>query len=89
MLLLAHPYINGVDRMHYCISDKERLEAAQGIYASDRTFRLGEGDPLKELKKQPSWPKEKDTRSVQPIYTTTFYIGLCVGPKTGEFFLSN
>ncbi|KAI9313302.1 Poly(A) polymerase central domain-containing protein, partial [Dichotomocladium elegans] len=69
MLVLAHPYIKRFDKVHYCRDDKEREDAAKGIFVPEITFPLGT-----DTQANPS--------DDYIMYTTTFYIGLYVEPKT-------
>ncbi|KAI8370666.1 Poly(A) polymerase central domain-containing protein [Radiomyces spectabilis] len=84
MLVLAHPYIKGIDRVHYCLSDKERWDAAHGNYLPERTFSLGEGgtdvNHIDQIKENMNLSEDQE-RCLRPVYTTSFFIGLHVEPK--------
>ncbi|KAI8641611.1 Poly(A) polymerase central domain-containing protein [Parasitella parasitica] len=85
LLHIAHPYIRGIEKVHYCFPGKESWDAAHGNFSiADRTFAvdasLSEQDHIKSISFLS--PEEKD--SLRPIYTTTFYIGLKVEPITDE-----
>ncbi|KAG0173666.1 polynucleotide adenylyltransferase [Apophysomyces sp. BC1034] len=85
MLVLAHPYIKGIEKVHYCLTDEERWNAAHGDYTSERSFTLTEGNMeanhLEQIKEKVTL-SEEDEKNIRPVYTTTFYIGLCVEPKS-------
>ncbi|CDS11280.1 hypothetical protein LRAMOSA03543 [Lichtheimia ramosa] len=84
MLVLAHPYTKGIDRVHYCLNEQEIQNAARGVFVSERTFTLTEGNMdanhMDEIKEKVSLTEEEE-KSIQKVYTTTFYIGLYVEPK--------
>lgn len=87
MLVLAHPYVKGIDKVHYCLNDQERQDAARGIYVNERTFSLSEGnmgaDHLEQIKERCNL-SEEELKNIKTVYTTTFYIGLYVEPKAGK-----
>lgn len=87
MLVLAHPYTKGIDRVHYCLNEQEIQNAARGVFVSERTFTLTEGNMdanhMDEIKEKVSLTEEEE-KSIQKVYTTTFYIGLYVEPKAGK-----
>ncbi|KAG2182934.1 hypothetical protein INT44_005915 [Umbelopsis vinacea] len=87
MLVLAHPYIKSLDRVHYCSTDQEALDAAYGVFNPQTTFALTEGnmdvnhmDLLRENGEsvEGSDPQQEPRK----VYTTTFFIGLFIEPKT-------
>ncbi|ORZ24389.1 Poly(A) polymerase central domain-domain-containing protein [Absidia repens] len=86
LIILAHPYINGMDKVHY-ITAEEKDNATRGIYPLDRTFDLEEGsmetDFLEKIKESGVWPDDK-IAEISPFYSTTFYIGLSVQRKSKE-----
>jgi poly(A) polymerase len=65
-LVMAHPFIKGFDQEVYCLTEEEVRAVAEG-----------ELSPA-VLKRKKEDYEGKDGRVV---YTTTFYIGLAVGPK--------
>ncbi|KAI9482880.1 MAG: Poly(A) polymerase central domain-containing protein [Benjaminiella poitrasii] len=83
LLQVAHPYIKGIERVHYCFLGKECWDVAHGNFNyPERTFdlvdsNLNEADTFDFLS-----PEER--QSLVPIYTTTYYIGLKVEPATDE-----
>ncbi|KAI7855639.1 Poly(A) polymerase central domain-containing protein [Circinella umbellata] len=88
MLLLAHPYIHGFERVHYCLDERERLNVAKGIFVPERTFPVGEGDADDRRKQQighsAGYSNGQLLDTMEKVYTTTFYIGLYVEPKPGK-----
>jgi poly(A) polymerase Pap1 len=86
LILLAHPYIKGMDKVHYITAD-EKGDATRGIYPLDRTFQLEEGsmetDYFKKIKETGVWPDDK-MDDLSPLYTTTFYIGLSIQRKSSK-----
>jgi poly(A) polymerase len=69
-LRLVHPYIKGIEQVHYCQDDDEAWDAAHGNYLNDRTFNVNEHDRMTQQEK----------KRYRPLYTTTFYIGLIIPP---------
>ncbi|KAI8334676.1 Poly(A) polymerase central domain-containing protein [Chlamydoabsidia padenii] len=86
LILLAHPYIKGMDKVHY-ITAEEKADATRGVYPLDRTFTLEEGgletDYLEKVKENGIWPEDK-MDDLTPLYTTTFYIGLSIQRKSKD-----
>jgi poly(A) polymerase len=88
MLVLAHPYIKSLDRVHYCSTDQEALDAAYGVFNPQTTFALTEGNMdvnHMDLLKENGENTEGSDPPQEPrkVYTTTFFIGLFIEPKTG------
>ncbi|KAI7869353.1 Poly(A) polymerase central domain-containing protein [Spinellus fusiger] len=86
MLILAHPYVKGIDKVHYCLNEKEKQDASRGVYSNERSFSLSEGGMEKnhlELIKENTGLTAEEESTMSTIYSTTFYIGLYVEPKTG------
>ncbi|KAI7866526.1 Poly(A) polymerase central domain-containing protein [Spinellus fusiger] len=84
MLTLAHPYIQGFEKVHYCLTDKEQQDASNGIYLADHTFTPTEGILTMQhidILKGRGDLSQKAIQCIRPLYTTTFYIGLSVEPK--------
>ncbi|RCH79241.1 polynucleotide adenylyltransferase [Rhizopus stolonifer] len=85
LLQIAHPYFKGIDKVHYCFPMQESWDVAHGnsIHA-ERTFVI-EG-PVNEQQHIDAMhfltPEQKQL--LQPIYTTTFYIGLKVKPISDD-----
>lgn len=88
MLVLAHPYTKGIDRVHYCLSQEEEQNATRGIFVADRSFRLSEGnmdvDHTEQIKEKLNL-SEEETSKLTKVYTTSFFIGLYVEPKEGMY----
>jgi poly(A) polymerase len=85
LLKIAHPYIKGIEKVHYCFPGKESWDAAHGNFSiPDRTFTvdssISELDHIRSI----SFLSPEEKESLRPIYTTTFYIGLKVEPITDE-----
>lgn len=91
MLVLAHPYIKPLDRVHYCSTDQEALDAAYGVFNQATTFALTEGNMdvnHMELLKENSEnsDSQEPQEPLRKVYTTTFFIGLFIEPKTGILY---
>ncbi|KAM3586085.1 polynucleotide adenylyltransferase [Umbelopsis sp. WA50703] len=87
MLVLAHPYVKPLDRVHYCSTDQEALDAAYGVFNQATTFALTEGNMEvnhMELLKENNENSDAQEPQEPPrkVYTTTFFIGLFIEPKT-------
>ncbi|KIY51688.1 Poly(A) polymerase [Fistulina hepatica ATCC 64428] len=65
-LTLAHPFIKGFDQVHYCVSTEEIQRVAQGEVS----------DAIARRK-----PEDVSDGKANPVYSTTFYIGLAISPK--------
>ncbi|KAL1921740.1 uncharacterized protein VTP21DRAFT_10382 [Calcarisporiella thermophila] len=75
-VLLAHPYVTCFDKIHYCANDEEATAAASG-----ETVPGTKNMPKsKEEGKEDAERIEKEGGRI--VYTSTFYIGLCIEPKT-------
>ena len=72
-LILAHPFIKGFERTSYCLSDEEMRLVAQGDVSETIAKRTKEDIEGKE--------------GASIVYSTTFYIGLQIEPKQGEWHL--
>jgi len=72
-LVLAHPYVKSFDRVNYCVDDNEQHAVCIG-----------------EVPQQMEGRTEKDLIEGQggTYWTTTFYIGLQIERKPGEFSLT-
>jgi len=73
-LILAHPFIKGFDQVSYCLSEEEVRAVAQGEIS----------DAVASRKKEDIEGKE----GAGPVYSTTFYIGLAIEPRTGQILPS-
>ncbi|RUS19678.1 Poly(A) polymerase central domain-containing protein [Jimgerdemannia flammicorona] len=79
-LILAHPFIKGFEKVYQCSTDQEALDVAHGVYnpvatvPSEVTHREGsvEVDGLELVNRT--------------VYSTTFYIGLLIEPRGGEYW---
>ncbi|CAO3653534.1 unnamed protein product [Cunninghamella echinulata] len=84
IIILVHPYIKGIDKVHY-VTKEERENAVRGIYPVERTFDLEEGSMetnfLEKIKESNDMSEEKISE-LEPLYTTTFYIGLSIQQKS-------
>ncbi|KAI9490734.1 Poly(A) polymerase central domain-containing protein [Zychaea mexicana] len=84
MLLLAHPYIQGFEHIHYCHSEREKIDVAKGIFVPERTFAVGGSSSDVRRKQQlgnNAGHANGQVDTMETVYTTTFYIGLYVEPK--------
>ena len=92
MLILAHPYTKGVDKVHYCLTEQEQKDVLKGVELPDRSFTLSEGNMdvnyLDQIKEKLELTEEQ-VKNIKPIYTTWFFIGLYVEPKPGNSFYFN
>ena len=70
-LQLAHPFVKGFDHTFYIIGEAE-LNAVSAGDVSETVMKRSAKDI-------------EDAESGRTIYSTTFYIGLQVEPKPGEF----
>ncbi|KAI8987130.1 Poly(A) polymerase central domain-containing protein [Pilobolus umbonatus] len=74
-LQLAHPYVKGIEKIHYCLSDSEVWDIAHGKSNGGNSFPVNDGLTVKEhMKMLNLTPSEPN--SLEIIYTTTFYIGI-------------
>lgn len=88
MIELAHPYVKGFDKVHYCLTEKEVENAMKGVLLKDRSISVEEGSletDHTELLKEKKVITEDDVKNIKKVYTTTFYIGLEISkPKVGK-----
>jgi poly(A) polymerase len=85
LLQLAHPYIKGIDKVHYCFPGPESWNAAHGdFYSQERTFLVNNNMTKEDHFKSMHYLSAEEKASLKTIYTTTFYIGLKVEPITDE-----
>jgi poly(A) polymerase len=87
MINLAHPYIKGIDKIHYCLTEEEVVNASKGVYNQDRSFTVEEGSletNHTDLLKEKGLVTEENEKDVVRVFSTTFYIGLEISPKTGK-----
>ena len=71
-LVIAHPFIKGFDQEVYCLTDEEVRSVAEGEISAA------------VLKRKKEDCEGKEGKEGRVVYTTTFYIGLAVGPKQRE-----
>ncbi len=88
MIELAHPYVKGFDKAHYCLNDQEVEDVMKGGLLNERSISVEEGglevDHIESLKAN-GIIKEEEKESIKKVYTTTFYIGLeIIKPKPGK-----
>ncbi|OAD07430.1 hypothetical protein MUCCIDRAFT_137037 [Mucor lusitanicus CBS 277.49] len=69
MIDLAHPYVKGIDKVHYCLTPEEAVTVTKGGDLPGRSIRVEEGKNEKDIKR---------------IFSTTFYIGFVIAPKIGK-----
>ena len=65
-LSLAHPFVDGIDRISYCLTTEESHVVMSGEIPADIASRTKE---------------EYDGKDVLRVQTTSFFIGLMVEPK--------
>ncbi|KAG1057553.1 hypothetical protein G6F46_004352 [Rhizopus delemar] len=85
MIELAHPYVKGFDKAHYCLNDQEVEDVMKGGLLNERSISVEEGglevDHIESLKAN-GIIKEEEKENIKKVYTTTFYIGLeIIKPK--------
>ena len=68
-LIHAHPFVKGFDQVSYCLNEEEVRLVAQGEPSNAIASRTKEGIEGKE--------------GAGPVYSTTFYIGLAIEPRSG------
>ncbi|KAI9269736.1 Poly(A) polymerase central domain-containing protein [Helicostylum pulchrum] len=84
LIKIAHPYIKGIDKIHYCLSDEEVVNASKGIYVQERSFTVEEGSletNHTDLLKEKGLVTDENEKNVVRVFSTTFYIGLETLPK--------
>lgn len=87
-LICAHPFIKGFNQVSHCLDENEVRLVAIG----DIPEAVANRTKLKELPKEGDAAKEQDEAAKKEdqkdgsrtVWTTTFYIGLCVEPRQGE-----
>lgn len=72
-LQLAHPFVDGFDRVNYCLTTEESHIVMTGEVPPEIAARAKEDYETKE--------------NILKVYTTSFFIGLMVEPKDRECFL--
>ncbi|KAI9268691.1 Poly(A) polymerase pla1 [Sporodiniella umbellata] len=81
LLELAHSFMTGVEKTHYCLSEEEQWCIAHSCYSLvGRSFSTKGGQDKTQLEKIDLTAEQKN--SMTPVYTTTFYIGLKFKPLT-------
>ncbi|KAI7892711.1 Poly(A) polymerase central domain-containing protein [Mucor mucedo] len=84
LIKLAHPYIKGIDKIHYCLTSEEVINASKGVYSQERSFTVEEGSletNHMDLLKEKGLVTEENEKDVVRVFSTTFYIGLETLPK--------
>lgn len=83
-LMCAHPFVKGFDQVSECHSDDEVRSVATGDIPEEVANRT----KMEELPTEGEAAKKKDEAEQQQkpeghrtIWTTTFYIGLCIEPR--------
>lgn len=92
MVILAHPYTKAIDKVHYCLTEEERVKASTGSDLDGRSFGLDEGgmenDFMPQIKEKISL-SEEDEKNITKVYTTSFYVGFSVERKQGKIYKSH
>ncbi|PWN48345.1 putative PAP1-poly(A) polymerase [Violaceomyces palustris] len=84
-LMCAHPFVKGFDQVSECWDDNEVRRVATGDIPEEVANRTKlselpkEGEAAKEADEAAKEQEQKEGR--RTIWTTTFYIGLCVEPR--------
>ncbi|KAI9271438.1 Poly(A) polymerase central domain-containing protein [Sporodiniella umbellata] len=79
MIDLAHPYVKGFDKVHYCLTDKEVEDTMKGSLLENRSIPVEEGSldtDHTEMLKESGYIA--DESQLKKVYTTTFFIGLVI-----------
>lgn len=87
MIDLAHPYVKGIDKVHYCLTPEEAVTVTKGGDLPGRSIRVEEGSlemDHTELLKQQGLVTEENEKDIKRIFSTTFYIGFVIAPKIGK-----
>lgn len=87
MINLAHPYVKGIDKVHYCLSPAETEVVTKGGDLPGRSIRVEEGSlemNHTEALKQQGLVTEENENNIKRIFSTTFYIGFVIAPKIGK-----
>jgi poly(A) polymerase len=87
LITLAHPYIKGVDKIHYCLTAEEAEGVIKGVPIPGRSFTVEEGSLETnhiDLLKEKGLITEENEKIVKRLFTTTFYIGFETAPKAGK-----
>ena len=74
-LKLAHPFIKGFDNVYYCLSEEEAQAVTRGEIPDDVAKRTKEDVEGKE--------------GVKTMHATSFFIGLSIKPKEGDYLNSD
>ncbi|CAO1634346.1 unnamed protein product [Parajaminaea phylloscopi] len=77
-LLCAHPFTKGTDQVSECHNDDEVRSVATGDIPPEVAARTKVTDNAVEASEQEG---AKDPSGHRTIWTTTFYIGLCIEPR--------
>ncbi|UZJ52103.1 hypothetical protein CBS101457_001423 [Exobasidium rhododendri] len=89
-LMCAHPFIKGFDQVSLCYDDAEVRMVATGNVPEEVANRTRqedlpkEGFGIEEVKMKDDEAKKEEEKGHRMIWTTTFYIGLCVEPKSAQ-----
>ncbi|CAG8502779.1 1114_t:CDS:10 [Ambispora leptoticha] len=67
-LSLAHPFVNGFEKVQYCRNDQEQSDIAYGMFDNNNSAEVNTAAQSQD--------------NVRRIYTTTFYIGLFIEPRS-------
>lgn len=89
-LMCAHPFIKGFDQVSLCYNDAEVRMVATGNVPEEVANRTKQEDLPKDghafdelkVKEKDEEAKKEEEKGHRMIWTTTFYIGLCVEPKS-------
>lgn len=85
-LMCAHPFTKGFDQVSECHNDDEVRMVATGDVPEEVASRtklesLPEGQAAKEQDEQAAKEQASQPEGHRTIWTTTFYIGLCIEPR--------
>ncbi|KAI8370131.1 Poly(A) polymerase central domain-containing protein [Choanephora cucurbitarum] len=78
MISLAHPYVKGIDKVHYCLTAQEVESVKKGQLLADRSLSVEEGGLETDhtaLLKEKGFVTDENEKDVKRVFTTTFYIG--------------
>jgi poly(A) polymerase len=86
-LMCAHPFVKGFDQVSLCYDDAEVRMVATGNVPEEVANRTKQEDlpkdvsSVEDIKLKDEEAKKEEEKGHRMIWTTTFYIGLCVEPK--------
>ncbi|KAI8353332.1 Poly(A) polymerase central domain-containing protein [Blakeslea trispora] len=88
IIALAHPYVKGIDKVHYCLTAQEVENVKKGQLLAERSLSVEEGGletDHTDILKEKGLVTEENQKDLKRVFTTTFYIGFeTVSQAAGE-----